>query len=235
MERVRSSSSSNLAGICTVVSSLEGVLGDQKEENVPREIVADFCGVEEGVELMLYVESTLRSVCLFCNLLVGRSALASGFMSAIEVESVSIVGMPRGTGAELPLNQPANPPRLLSSSFMTPGLSPVSVGMKPSSSSLSPSLRNFSGLRLRFRSGDFDFAVRKDGRREVRLRVFAPVFLATLSSSQTGSLFFRSGDAIGAGGHGRESGNGRVSNYSGEVVPVEVEHCPGNALGKANR
>ena len=71
MERVRSSSPSRLAGICTVVSGFEGVLGDQKDENVPREIVA-FCGVEEGVDIMLCVESMLRSVCRFCNLLVGR-------------------------------------------------------------------------------------------------------------------------------------------------------------------
>lgn len=63
-----------------------------------------------------------------------RSGEVSGDMLDGE-SSRSPEEMPMVTGAELPVNQPLNPP-LRSSSFTTPSRSPVSVGMNPSSTSI---------------------------------------------------------------------------------------------------
>lgn len=99
-------------------------------------------------------------------------------------------GMPTCTAAEEPVNQEARP-RERSSILITPSLSPVRVGMKPSSPSTEVSFR-FEGLLLRLLllsrlSGllDFDFGEMIAGRKEVRLLcVIARDRLVGLSSLQ---------------------------------------------------
>jgi hypothetical protein len=158
MSRVRYSSSFKLAGNCTVFWVFDGVFGDEK--NAKRDVGAGAFGVLD----MLLEESVLDNVGRFFNFAAGRSGDAS--RDGVEgVEKVSMVGIPTARGAEEPVNHDASPPLDRSSTFMTPSLSPVSVGMKPSSCI---SFR-FSGLLL-LRSGDFDFVgVRNDGRRAVKL------------------------------------------------------------------
>ncbi len=84
------------------------------------------------------------------------------------------IGIPTCTGALDPVNQLASP-LVRSSTRITPSLSPVKVGMKPSSpKSTEISFRLvFEGLLLRlllrFRSGDFDFGESMDGNKEVKL------------------------------------------------------------------
>jgi hypothetical protein len=82
-----------------------------------------------------------------------------------------LTGIPTETGAEDPLNQEASP-LVLSSIFITPSLSPVNVGVKPSPCASASFGCAFDGLLLLLllrRSGDFDFGDRMAGRREVRL------------------------------------------------------------------
>jgi hypothetical protein len=82
------------------------------------------------------------------------------------VISCSIIGIPTDTGADDPVNQDARPLRG-EASFITPSVSPVSVGMKASSSRpLSTSCFVFSV----FRSGLLDFGDGRKGSRDVNDR-----------------------------------------------------------------
>ncbi len=160
--RVRYSSSFRLAGSWTVFCGFEGVLGEVK--NAKRDVDVE-AGFDAG-EILL-VDSVLGSVGLFFNFAGGRSGEGSreGILDGGE-PSCSMIGNPTWTGADDPVNQDARP-RDRSSTFITPSLSPVSVGMKPSSPSIT---LHFSGLLL-LRSGDFDIVlgVRNEGSKAVRL------------------------------------------------------------------
>lgn len=159
MSRVRYSSSLRLAGNCTVCRDFDGVFGEEK--NAKRDVEAGALGVED----VLLPESVLESVGRFFNFAAGRSGDASREGLEGVKPSCSMIGIPTATGAEEPVNHDASPPLDRSSTFITPSLSPVSVGMKPSSV-----VSRFSGLLL-LRSGDFDFVrgVRNDGRKAVKL------------------------------------------------------------------
>lgn len=151
-----------------------------------------------GVVLILFVESVLDpTVARFRNLAgpgEGEASRSFGVISRGERSSDDMAdpGMPTCTAAEEPVNQEARP-RERSSILITPSLSPVRVGMKPSSSSTEVSFRFvFEGLLLRLLllsllSGllDFDFGEMIAGRKEVRLLcVIARGRLVGLSSLQ---------------------------------------------------
>lgn len=87
------------------------------------------------VGVRLFVESRVGRVGLFCSFAVGRSgeAFLDDILDGLE-DSCSPTGMPTATGADEPENQLLSPPFDLSATLMAPSLSPVSVGMKSTSS-----------------------------------------------------------------------------------------------------
>jgi hypothetical protein len=123
---------------------------------------------------VLGVESELVPTVARFRSLPGEG-VASRSRGIVESSDMAGIGIPICTGALEPVNHDANP-LVRSSTRMTPSLSPVSVGMKPSSpmSTDISFLLVFEGLLLllllRFRSGDFDFGESIDGKSEVRLR-----------------------------------------------------------------
>jgi len=188
MSSVRYSSSLRLAGNCTVWRDFDGVFGEEK--NAKRDVELGALGVED----VLLPESVLESVGRFFNFAAGRSGDAPREgLEGVEL-SCSMIGIPTATGAEEPVNHDASPPLDRFSTFMTPSLSPVSVGTK---SSPCISFR-FSGL-LFLRSGDFDFVPgeRNDGSKAVRF-LWCPLG-CLVCSSQTGMLFALSVRATGGG------------------------------------
>ena len=142
------------------------------------------------VVAVLAVESELVPTVARFRSLPGEG-VASRSRGTMETSSdMAGIGIPICTGALDPANQDANP-LVRSSTRITPSLSPVRVGMKPSSpksTDISFRLvfeRLLLLLLLRFRSGDFDFGESMDGNREVRLLCCTGRGrLAGLSSSQ---------------------------------------------------
>jgi len=179
MSRGRYSSVFREAGSCIVCGV--GDLGEEKK--LLKSPVAALAGVGACV-FALELESMAGSVGLFFNFpgCDWRSGDASREEERGDADFCSMLGIPNETDAEDPVNQDASPPFDRSSTLITPSRSPVSVGMKPSSSSLSSF---FSPL---FLSGLFDFVRlwfvgRKEGRRSVRLRWWVRVCRAGCDSS----------------------------------------------------
>jgi hypothetical protein len=162
ISRVRNSSSFRELGNC-IVWVFEGVLGLEKKLNRDAAGVAVVEALPGGD--MLEFESRDGSVGLFFSFAPCLSGLGSREERFVEagVKSCSMIGIPTDTGADDPVNQDARPLRG-AASFITPSLSPVSVGMK-SFSPLSPptSCLVFS----LFRSGLLDFADGRKGSRDV--------------------------------------------------------------------
>ena len=142
MSSVRNSSFSSRVVGSWMVCVFGGDLGEEKK--LKRDVDA---GVLEGVG------SIVERVGRFRSLADCRSGLASregeaDMLVGDEGASFSDIGIPTATGAEEPENQDARPPLLLSSNFITPLRSPVSVGIN-SSSTVSLSIVFFlSGLLL---------------------------------------------------------------------------------------
>ena len=146
-----------------------GVFGDEKKLNRD---VPELAVVLLGVVLVEELDSSVGSVGRrFASFAAGRSGLVEREEDIVGVElrlSWSENGRPSCTGAEDPVNHDASPPRDLSATLIFPSLSPVRVGMKPSSSSS----RFFSLVGLcDFRSGEREFVRDVNGRSEGRSAV----------------------------------------------------------------
>lgn len=186
---MNNSSSARFAGNCSCFT------GDL-DHGVRQLDVAAF-GVE--IVLVLTVESVLA--CIFLNFPAEGEGddNASRFRGTMGSSSDDmLIGIPSATGAEEPLNQEASP-LVRSSILMTPSLSPVNVGMKPSSfvfASFTCDLEGLLLLLLSLRSADFDIGDRMDGKREVRLLCCTALGRLVMFSSS--SYNFR-GDVCAAG------------------------------------
>jgi hypothetical protein len=206
ISKVNNSSSARFAGNCSCFT------GDF-DHGVRQLDVAAF-GVE--IVLVLAVESILEFVCIFLNF-PGEGEgddNASRFRGTMgRFSDDMLIGIPSATGAEEPLNQEVRP-LVRSSILMTPSLSPVNVGMKPSScvfASFPRALEGLSLLLLSRRSGDFDIGERMDGRREVRLLCCTALGRLVMFSSS--SYNFR-GDVCAAGnGESSESPSNSRSRW----------------------
>ncbi len=194
ISKVNNSSSARFAGNCSCFT------GDF-DHGVRQLDVAAF-----GIEIVLVLEVGSVLVCIFLNL-PGEGEgddNASRFRGTMGSSSDDmLIGIPSATGAEEPLNQEARP-LVRSSILITPSLSPVNVGMKPSSftfASLPCALVGLLLLLLSRRSADFDIGDRMDGSREVKL--LCCTALGRLVMFSASSYDFRG--AVCAAGNGESS------------------------------